>query len=266
MLADKSVDLVSICLPNHLHAPVAIDCLNAGKHVLCEKPAAINFAQAQKMKEAADKNGKILNIGVCNRFNEAVVRIKDTIESGALGELYQIYCSFRAFRSIPALGGWFTTKELSGGGALIDWGVHFLDLINYCAGDIELKTISAVCHSELAVNMGDYVYRSMHAGPPKLDGVYDVEEYVTGLIRTSGPALTFSGAWAQNIDEDAMLSSSWALRAVSSSNTADTIRSIQPKTGSLCQKRRSLRFRTCLSVKSPRLRTARKKMRRYVQI
>jgi predicted dehydrogenase len=156
------------------------------------------------MKKAADENGKILNIGVCNRFHESVVRIKDLIEKGEIGEMYQIYCSFRAFRSIPALGGWFTTKALSGGGALIDWGVHFLDLINYCIGNFELKTVSAVCHSKLAVNMKDYVYRSMHAGPPKYDGVYDVEEYVTGLIRTSGPALTFSGAWAQNIDEEAM--------------------------------------------------------------
>ncbi len=204
MLKDESVDLVSVCLPNYLHAPVTIDCLNAGKHVLCEKPAAMNYAEALSMKKAADENGKILNIGVCNRFHESVVRIKDAIARGELGELYQIYCSFRAFRSIPALGGWFTTKALSGGGALIDWGVHFLDLINYCVGDFELKTVSAVSHSKLAVNMKDYVYRVMHAGPPKYDGVYDVEEYVTGLIRTSGPALTFSGAWAQNIDESAM--------------------------------------------------------------
>ena len=156
------------------------------------------------MKKAADKNGKILNIGVCNRFNESVERIKKLIADGEIGEMYQIYCSFRAFRSIPALGGWFTTKELSGGGALIDWGVHFLDLINYCIGDFKLKTVSAVCHSKLAVDIKDYVYRSMHAGPPRFEGVYDVEEFVTGLIRTDGPTLTFNGAWAQNIDEDAM--------------------------------------------------------------
>ena len=204
MLRDPSVDVVSVCLPNYLHAPVTIDCLNAGKHVLCEKPAAMNYAEALSMKEAADRNGKILNIGVVNRFNRGVEAVREVILSGGLGEVYQIYCSFRAFRSIPALGGWFTTKAQSGGGALIDWGVHFLDLINYCMDNPRPRTVSAVCHSKLAADMRDYQYRSMHAGPPKYDGVNDVEEYVTGLIRTDGPALTFNGAWAQNIDESAM--------------------------------------------------------------
>ena len=74
LLADKSVDIVSICLPNHLHAQVSIDCLNAGKHVLCEKPAAMNYEEALAMKEAADRNGKILNIGVVNH-REIEVRI-----------------------------------------------------------------------------------------------------------------------------------------------------------------------------------------------
>ena len=204
MLADESVDIVSICLPNHLHAQVSIDCLNAGKHVLCEKPAAMNYAEALAMKEAADKNGKILNIGVVNRFNRGVERVREAIQNGELGEVYQIYCSFRAFRSIPALGKWFTTKALAGGGALIDWGVHFLDLINYCVDAPKIKTVSAVCHSKLATDMRDYKYRAMHAGPPDYDGTYDVEEFVTGLVRTEGPTLTFNGAWAQNIDEEAM--------------------------------------------------------------
>lgn len=204
MLRDPSVDVVSICLPNDLHAPVTIDCLNAGKHVLCEKPTALNYEQALTMKEAADRNGKILNIGVVNRFNRSVEVVREKIQSGELGEVYQIYCSFRAFRSIPNLGGWFTTKARSGGGALIDWGVHFLDLINYCMDNPKPRTVSAVCHSKLATDLSAYHYRSMHAGPTKLDGINDVEEFVTGIVRTDGPTLTFNGAWAQNIDEDAM--------------------------------------------------------------
>ena len=204
MLADESVDIVSVCLPNHLHAQVSIDCLNAGKHVLCEKPAAMNYEDALAMKEAADRNGKILNIGVVNRFNRGVEGVREAIRAGELGEVYQVYCSFRAFRSIPALGIWFTTKALAGGGALIDWGVHFLDLINYCIDAPKIKTVSAVCHSKLAADMRGYKYRVMHAGPPDYDGTYDVEEFVTGLVRTEGPTLTFNGAWAQNIDEEAM--------------------------------------------------------------
>ncbi|MGN1450608.1 MAG: Gfo/Idh/MocA family protein [Eubacteriales bacterium] len=204
ILRDPEVDMISVCLPNRLHAPVTIDCLNAGKDVLCEKPASTSYELALSMKNAADRNGRILNIGVVNRFSTSVERIKSLISSGEIGELYQIYCSFRAFRSIPALGKWFTTKSEAGGGALIDWGVHFLDLIDYCCGGLDLKTVSAVCHSKLGRDIPGYLYRSMHAGPPDPNGTYDVEEYVTGLVRTSGPALTINGAWAQNIDEDAM--------------------------------------------------------------
>lgn len=117
ILDDKEVEAVSICTPNDTHAPIAIDLLNAGKNVLCEKPAAINADLVQKMKEAADRNGKILNIGVVNRFNTAVNHIKNMIEAGELGKIYHIYCSFRQHRSIPGLGGWFTNKAVSGGGS-----------------------------------------------------------------------------------------------------------------------------------------------------
>jgi len=204
MLSDESVTVVSVCVPNALHAPISIDCLNAGKNVLCEKPAAMNYAEVLTMKEAADRNGRILNIGVVNRFNTAVNKVRDLIKAGELGELYQIYCSFRAHRSIPGLGGQFTTKAKAGGGVLIDWGVHFIDLILYCIDAPAVKTVSGVTHSRLGKNMKDYVYTSMWAGPPDYSGTYDVEEFVTGLVRTEGPTITLNGAWAQNINEPAM--------------------------------------------------------------
>lgn len=203
-LDDKEIDVVSVCTPNDLHAPMTIDCLNAGFHVLCEKPAAVNADLVRDMKKAADDNGKILNIGVVNRFNAVVNKIKDTIEAGELGELYHIYCSFRNHRSIPGLGGWFTTKKKAGGGVLIDWGIHFLDLIFYCINPKKVLTVSGNAYGKLATNMKDYVYENMWAGPPDYDGTYDVEELVTGFIRTSGPSITFNGAWAQNIGENEM--------------------------------------------------------------
>jgi predicted dehydrogenase len=204
MLKDTSVEAVSVCVPNWLHAPIAIDCLNAGKHVLCEKPAAMNYKEALGMKAAADKAGRILNIGVVNRFNTAVNKIKDLISSGELGEVYHVYCSFRSHRSIPGLGGPFTTKALSGGGVLIDWGVHFLDLINYCIGSPAVRSVSGAAYGKLGSDMREYVYTDMWAGPPDYSGTYDVEEFVTGMIRTDGPTITLNGAWAQNIGEKGM--------------------------------------------------------------
>ena len=202
--ADPEIDMVSVCLPNRLHAPVSIALLEAGKDVLCEKPASVDYPSALAMKEAADRAGRLLNIGVVNRFRIAVEKVRGLITAGELGEVYQINCSFRAFRSIPALGKWFTTRSEAGGGALIDWGVHFLDLIDYCVGGLRPTAVSAVTHSVLGRDIGAYLYRAMHAGPPDPNGTYDVEEYVTGLVRTQGPSLTINGAWAQNIDEEAM--------------------------------------------------------------
>ena len=204
MLQDPAVDAVSVCVPNYLHAPITVDCLDAGKHVLCEKPAAMNYAQALQMKVAADRNGRILNIGVVNRFNTAVNKVKNMILAGELGEVYHVYCSFRSHRSIPGLGGPFTTKALSGGGVLIDWGVHFLDLINYCIGSPTVRSVSGAAYGKLGRNMRDYVYTDMWAGPPDYSGTYDVEEFITGMVRTDGPTITLNGAWAQNINDDAM--------------------------------------------------------------
>lgn len=204
MLKDPTVEAVSVCVPNYLHAPITIDCLRAGKHVLCEKPAAMNFVEALQMKAAADQSGRILNIGVVNRFNTSVNKVRDMIAAGELGEVYHVYCSFRSHRSIPGLGGPFTTKALAGGGVLIDWGVHFLDLINYCIGAPAVRAVSGAAYSKLGTNMKEYVFTDMWAGPPDYSGTYDVEEFITGMVRTAGPTITLNGAWAQNIAENGM--------------------------------------------------------------
>ena len=199
ILTDPEVTAVSICTPNKVHSTIAIDFLNAGKNVLCEKPAAINLEEALKMQEAQHKTGKVLNIGVVNRFNGPVNMIKKYIEEGKLGEIYHVYASFRSHRSIPGLGGAFTTKAIAGGGVLIDWGVHFIDIVMYCTGDPIPVSVTGDTFSKLGKDIPGYTYKNMWAGPPVLDGIYDVEESCTGIIRTDGPTVTIHGAWAQNI-------------------------------------------------------------------
>jgi len=199
ILEDPEVEAVSVCTPNHLHAPLSIACLRAGKHVLCEKPAARTYAEALEMQQAQRESGKALNIGVVNRFNDGVNVIKGMIDSGELGEVYHVYVSFRAHRSIPGLGGPFTTKAIAGGGALIDWGVHFLDLVMYCLGDPLPRTVSGQAYSKLGADLANYAYVDMWAGPPNTEGTYDVDDFVTALVRTEGPTISLNGAWAQNI-------------------------------------------------------------------
>ena len=170
VLKDEEVEAVSVCTPNKAHAFISIDCLKAGKNVLCEKPAARIYKEAEQMQKAQHESGKVLNIGVVNRFNTAVNNIKKIIDSGKLGDVFHVYVSFRAHRSIPGLGGAFTTKEIAGGGALIDWGVHFLDIVMYCCGDPKPLTVTGEAFCKLGKDMKSYVYESMWAGPPNYEG------------------------------------------------------------------------------------------------
>lgn len=203
ILADPEVVAVSVCTPNLMHKIISIDCLRAGKHVLCEKPAARIYSEALEMQQAQHETGKILNIGVVNRFNTAVNEVRERIMSGELGELYHVFINFRAHRSIPGLGGAFTTKAIAGGGVLIDWGVHRLDIVMYCTGDPKPLSVSGKAFSKLGVDMKNYLYRGMWAEDTKdVNGTYDVDDSVSAFIRTEGPVISLEGAWAQNIEDE----------------------------------------------------------------
>ena len=205
-LADPEVEAVFVLTPNFAHYTVTMDALRAGKHVMCEKPVTVSYALSCEMAEEADKQGKILNIGVCNRYHKSVELLEELNRKGEFGNIYHIYCSFRAFRSIPGLGGAFTDKSQSGGGALIDWGIHFLDLILYILGDAKLKNVTCDAYSEMAKDMKSYKYKSMWAEDTKdiENGVNDVDDFITGYIRTNKASISFNGAWAQNIDKGEM--------------------------------------------------------------
>ena len=202
VLADPEIEAVSVCTPNYAHAEISIAAMRAGKDVLCEKPAARTYSEALEMLKVQRETGRILNIGVVNRFNDSVNLLKRYIDSGKLGDIFHVYVSFRAHRSIPGLGGAFTTKAIAGGGVLIDWGVHYLDIVMYCCGDPKPLTVTGEAFCKLGKDMKNYVYKNMWAENTKnLDGTYDVDDSVTGMIRTEGPVITFNGAWAQNIGE-----------------------------------------------------------------
>ena len=201
-LADPEVEAVFILTPNYAHYTIAMDALRAGKHVMCEKPITVNYKLSCEMAEEADKQGKILNIGVCNRYNTSVEMLRELNEQGRFGNIYHVYCSFRAHRSIPGLGGAFTTKEQSGGGVLIDWGVHYLDLILYILGDAKIKTVTGDTYCEMAKDMKEYTYKSMWAEDTAdvENGTNDVDDFVSGYVRTDKASISLNGAWAQNIE------------------------------------------------------------------
>ena len=205
-LNDPEVDVVYVLTPNYAHYEVTMAALKAGKHVFCEKPITVNYALSCEMAEEAKKQGKILNIGVCNRYHRSVEMLEQMNREGKFGNIYHVYCSFRAFRSIPGLGGAFTTKAESGGGVLIDWGVHFFDLILYILGGPKLTTVTCDTYCEMAKDMKAYKYTGMWAEETKNveTGTNDVDDFVTGYVRTTGATISFNGAWAQNINHSEM--------------------------------------------------------------
>ena len=200
-LADDEVEAVWVLTPNYLHYEITMAAHRADKHVFCEKPVTVNYALSCEMAEEAKKCGKMLDIGVCNRFAEPVEMLEKWNREGKFGNIYHIYCSFRGYRNIPGLGGAFTTKAESGGGVLIDWGVHFFDLILYVLGGAKIKTVSCDAYCELAKDMKSYKYKSMWAEETSNveSGTNDVDDYISGYVRTDKANISFNGAWAQNV-------------------------------------------------------------------
>ncbi len=205
-LSDPEVDAVIVLTPNYAHFEITMAALKAGKHVMCEKPITINYDLSCQMREEADKQGKILDIGVCNRYNKSIELLEELNRQGRFGNIYHVYCSFRNFRSIPGLGGAFTTKAQSGGGVLIDWGIHFLDLILYILGNAKIKNVTCDAYCELAKDMKSYKYKFMWAEDTAdiENGTNDVDDFISGYVRTDKANISFNGAWAQNIDKDEM--------------------------------------------------------------
>ena len=205
-LADSEVEAVYVLTPNFAHYTVTMDALKAGKHVFCEKPITVNYKLSCEMAAEAEKQGKMLCIGVCNRFQTSVEMLEKMNREGKFGNIYHVYCSFRDFRCIPGLGGDFTTKSQSGGGVLIDWGIHFLDLILYILGGAKLKTASCNAYCEMAKDMKNYRYKYMWAEDTAdiENGTNDVDDFISGFIRTDKASISFNGAWAQNIEKKEM--------------------------------------------------------------
>ncbi len=205
-LLASDVDAVIVAVGNTLHRTVAVDALKAGKHVLVEKPMAMNAREAADIVAAAKKAKKTLQVGMVWRQNPAAQLIREYVEKGFFGEIYHIRAVMLRRRGIPGLGGWFTTRAQSGGGPMIDLGVHWFDLSMWLSGLWNPTSVSAKTYAKFGPNMKAYRYVSMWAGPPKFDGKFDVEDYSTGFVRFGKKAsLSFEISWAGNTQNEAFV-------------------------------------------------------------
>lgn len=190
------IDAVSVILPNKFHCPLAIQSLLAGKHVFCEKPPALNAAEAMEMKAAAEKAGKTLMFNFNNRARPESAAIMDYILDGTVGRINSAQAKWIRRTGIPGFGGWFTSKALSGGGPLIDL-LHMVDLAYYFMGCPEPEYVLAATFDDLIT---DKTFKGPWGIPDVTGGVTDVENATHGFVKfKTGQVLSFQASWAEMV-------------------------------------------------------------------
>ena len=147
ILADNEIQAVAICTPNHLHESLAVEALERGKHVLVEKPLAMNAEGVRSVLDAAAASGRHLAVGMNHRFRPDVGTLASFVAGGELGDLYAVRANSLA-RKMPAVGStWRQKPEEAGGGALMDLGVPILDLAFWLVGYPRITRVTAVFRS-----------------------------------------------------------------------------------------------------------------------
>ena len=191
LLDRPDIDAVSIATPNKFHAPLTLAALKAGKHVLCEKPMAMSVAEAVSMQAAADQAGKTLAINFSYRFSDMSYALKQQVDSGLVGDIYYGRTVWHRRRGMPGFGGWFGTKELSGGGPLIDLGVHRIDLALWLMGHPEPVAVYGSTYNVIAREKA-----------LRENKTFTVEDLACGIVKfANGATLIVEASWALNIAE-----------------------------------------------------------------
>ncbi|MBO4885458.1 MAG: Gfo/Idh/MocA family oxidoreductase [Clostridia bacterium] len=203
MIDNERLDAVDIATSNDFHSVAAVYALERGLHVFSEKPDAISVEEALKMKNAAERAGKVLMCMRNNRYYNNSRYLKNYILSGRAGEIYCGRCGWIRRRGVPGRGGWFTDKARSGGGPLIDLGVHMIDLSIWLMGNPNPVAVSGCTYRKFADNKAQSDSEHAAFGEKKENGVFDVEDLAMGFIRfDNGACLQIEFSWASNIEKE----------------------------------------------------------------
>lgn len=194
LLKDPSIVSVHVCTPNRSHSFITVDALNAGKHVMCEKPMAINYTEAQKMVDAAKKNNRLLTIGYQSRYRGDSTYLKAECEKGTLGEIYYAKARSVRRRAVPTWGVFLNEYE-QGGGALIDIGTHALDLTLWMMNNYKVKYVVGQSNHKL----------NKDTNTGNAWGDWDPEQFTADdstfgfIVMESGATIFLECSWALNI-------------------------------------------------------------------
>lgn len=194
LLDQAGIDAVYIAAPNLHHAPVARAALAAGKHCLLEKPFAFDHAAALGVADAAARAGKVFMVGMNQRFEPVAQKARLLVESGRLGDVYHVQAFWQRRAGIPRIGSWFGNSAIAGGGALLDIGVHMLDLALYLTGNFRPLTVTGVTGTRFGNRgLGDGTWGLSE----REHGLFDVDDFATALIRLDGGVtVSLTTSWA----------------------------------------------------------------------
>ena len=198
LIGDPDIDAVTIAVPNTFHAPYSIAALNAGKHVSLDKPFTLNAAEAKQVIAAAKRNKKVFMLGMNWRFRPESQTVREVIKRGDIGDIYHAKATILRRTGCPKFGTWFGRKDLAGGGALLDIGVHFLDLCLFVIDNFEPVAVSGAVYTKFGhrgIGEGGWG----HSTPGK--HVFDVDDFGTALIKMkNGATVTLNAAWVLHME------------------------------------------------------------------
>ncbi|MGI5899057.1 MAG: Gfo/Idh/MocA family protein [Christensenellales bacterium] len=201
LAALPELDAVSVCTWNSAHASCTIAALNAGKHVLCEKPMSISADEAKKMQNAARESGKLLMIGFVRRFGNDAQILKSFIDKGDFGQLYYAKAAYLRRNGNP--GGWFGDSSRSGGGPLIDLGVHVIDLVRFLMGNPLPVSVYGATFSKLADRANILSEKAYVSADKSENDICDVEDLACAMIRfDNGAVLSVETSFSLNIKQN----------------------------------------------------------------
>lgn len=198
MLEKEDLDIIHVCTPNSSHAEISIASMEAGSHVMCEKPMAKTTEEAREMIKASERTGKKLTIGYQNRFRKEVDYLHQATQAGELGEIYNAKAHAIRRRAVPTWGV-FLDEEAQGGGPLIDIGTHALDMTLWMMDNYKPKYVVGNTYHELSDTKN-----AANAWGPWDPEKFTVEDSAFGFVMMeNGATIYLESSWALNSrDED----------------------------------------------------------------
>jgi predicted dehydrogenase len=202
MLREESPDIVVVATPNVFHKPMTLAALEAGAHVLCEKPLALTYKDAKAMMDTARAKGLVVTVGTHLRWTTSMRAARAHVEAGFLGEIYAARTIWHRRAGIPGFGSWFTNRDLAGGGALLDIGIHALDRALYLMDYPKPTTVTGSTFAKFGPRARGLGGWGIDKQQPNPNARFDVDDLAWAQIRfDNGAALQLQVAWATHYPE-----------------------------------------------------------------